>query len=152
MDPVVSAPALLAAVVLRLAQRPVHFLEGSQEEKRNDDGAGCGQHQHQQLFHQEVPPPVQLLLERFLAIEANMAAPPIMVRGESRELLSGTLLVAGGEVQIWQGGAWGRWRREVGVLGFNFQDIQAWREKHSRPITFTFEVFFVCDLESIVSA
>ena len=43
--------------------------------------AGCGQHQHQQLFHQEVPPPVQLLLERFLAIEANMAAPPIMVRG-----------------------------------------------------------------------
>ena len=29
----------------------------------------------------EVPPPVQLLLERFLAIEANMAAPPIMVKG-----------------------------------------------------------------------
>ena len=99
-----------------------------------------------------MPPPVQLLLERFLAIEANMAAPPIMVRGELRELLSGTLLVAGGEVQIWQGGAWGRWTREVGMLGFNFQDIQAWREKHSRPITFTFEVFFVCDLESIVSA
>ena len=87
-----------------------------------------------------------------MAIEANMAAPPIMVRGELRELLSGTLLVAGGEVQIWQGGAWGRWTREVGMLGFNFQDIQAWREKHSRPITFTFEVFFVCDLESIVSA
>ena len=68
-----------------------------------------------------MPPPVQLLLERFLAIEANMAAPPIMVRGELRELLSGTLLVAGGEVQIWQGGAWGRWRREVGVLGFFFK-------------------------------
>ena len=32
MDPVVSAPALLAAVVLRLAQRPVHLLEGGQKE------------------------------------------------------------------------------------------------------------------------
>ena len=72
-----------------------------------------------------------------------------MVRGYSRELLSGTLLVAGREVQTW------RWRREVGVLGFNFQDIQAWREKLSRAITFIFskfEVLFVCDFESNVSA
>ena len=49
-----------------------------------------------------------------------MVALPIMVRG-SRELLSGSLLVAGGEVQTWQGGAGGRWRREVGVVGFNFK-------------------------------
>ena len=51
--------------------------------------------------------------------------------------MSASLLVAGGDVQTWQGGAWGRWRREVGVLGFNFK-IQAWREKLSRAITFAF--------------
>ena len=33
VDPVVSAPALLAAVVLRLAQLSVHLLEESQEEE-----------------------------------------------------------------------------------------------------------------------
>ena len=65
------------------------------------------------------------------------------------------MLVAGGEMQTWQGGAGGAMEERGGVLGFNFQDIQAWREKLSRSITFTFpkfEVFFVCDFESIVSA
>ena len=54
-------------------------------------GNGGGHHPNQHLHERaasttstprkEVPPSVQLLLEEVWAIEANMAAPPIMVRG-----------------------------------------------------------------------
>ena len=69
--------------------------------------------------------------------------------------MSGSLLVAGGEVQTWQGGAGGAMEERGGGAQLQLQDVQAWRKKLSRSITFTFpkfEVFFICDFESIVSA
>ena len=61
----------------------------------------------------------------------------------------------------WRGGAnlarrgRGAMEERGGGAQLQLQDVQAWRKKLSRSITFTFpefEVFFVCDFESIVSA